>query len=79
MKSFTCLNRSFACTNNYYEQGDCETDEYVKKIGQRPITVDVLGMLHFGDFAVYCKYSPMSVLKKDRGVDFKSLAVGIYF
>lgn len=74
------LNWNFyACTNNYYEQGDRETDEYVKKIGQRPITVDVLGMLHFGDFAVYCKYSPMSVLKKDRGVDFKSLAVGIYF
>ena len=48
-------------------------------IGERPITIDVLGMLHFGDFAVYCKYSPMSVLKKDKGPDFKSLAVGFYF
>ena len=65
--------------HNYVEQGDHETDDYTKKIGQRPFTVDVLGMVHFGDFAVYCKYSPMSVLKKDRGVDFKSLAVGIYF
>lgn len=74
------LNWNFyARIHNYYEQGDYETDEYTKKIGERPFTVDVLGMLHFGDFAVYCKYSPMSVLKKDRGVDFKSLAVGFYF
>jgi hypothetical protein len=65
--------------HNYVEQGDHETDDYTKKIGQRPITVDVLGMVHFGDFAIYCKYSPMSVLKKDRGVEFKSLAVGFYF
>ena len=74
------LNWNFyARIHNYMEEGDHETDDYTKKIGQRPFTVDVLGMLHFGDFAVYCKYSPMSVLKKDRGVDFKSLAVGIYF
>ena len=65
--------------NNYYEEGDHEIDDQTKKIGERPITVDVLGMLHFGDFAVYCKYSPMSVLKKDKGPDFKSLAVGFYF
>ena len=65
--------------NNYYEEGDDEVDVQTKKIGERPITIDVLGMLHFGDFAVYCKYSPMSVLKKDKGPDFKSLAVGFYF
>ena len=65
--------------NNYYEEGDNEIDVQTKKIGERPITVDVLDMLHFGDFAVYCKYSPMSVLKKDKGPDFKSLAVGFYF
>ena len=65
--------------NNYYEEGDHEIDDQTKKIGERPITIDVLGMLHFADFAVYCKYSPMSVLKKDKGPDFKSLAVGIYF
>ena len=74
------LNWNFySRVNNYYEENDNEIDIQTKKIGERPITIDVLGMLHFGDFAVYCKYSPMSVLKKDRGVDFKSLAVGIYF
>lgn len=65
--------------HNYFENGDVEYDEYTKKIGQRPITVDVLGILHFGKLGVYCKYSPMSVLKKDRGVEFKSFAAGIYF
>lgn len=65
--------------HNFCEQGDNEIDTYTKKIGQRPITVDVLGILHFGKLGVYCKYSPMSVLKKDRGVEFKSFAAGIYF
>ena len=65
--------------HNYYELGDDDVDIYTKKIGQRPITVDVLGILHFGKVGVYCKYSPMSVLKKDRGVEFKSFAAGIYF
>ncbi len=74
------LNWNFyGLIHNYYETGDHEIDDYTKKIGHRPLTVDVLGMLHFGDFAVYCKYSPMSVLKKDRGEEFKSLAVGFYF
>ena len=74
------LNWNFySRVNNYYEMGDDEIDVQTKKIGERPITVDVLGMLHFGDFAVYCKYSPMSVLKKDKGPDCKSLAVGFYF
>ena len=74
------LNWNFySRVNNYYEENDNEIDIQTKKIGERPITVDVLGMLHFGDFAVYCKYSPMSVLKKDKGPDFKSLAVGFYF
>ena len=74
------LNWNFySRVNNYYEENDNEIDIQTKKIGERPITIDVLGMLHFGDFAVYCKYSPMSVLKKDKGPDFKSLAVGFCF
>ncbi len=69
----------YARIHNYMEQGNDEVDTYTKKIGQRPFTVDVLGILHFGKIGVYCKYSPMSVLKKDRGVEFESFAAGIYF
>jgi hypothetical protein len=70
---------TYARVNNNYEIGDDDFDVNTKKIGHRPLTVDVLGILHFGSVGVYCKYSPMSVLKKERGPEFKSLAVGVYF
>ncbi len=65
---------------NSYEIGDEEFDISTKNIGIRPITVDVLGIMHFpGDFGVYVKYSPMSSFKKDRGPEFKALTIGLYF
>ena len=70
----------YARLSNYYEVGDHEMDDQTKKIGERPITVDILGIVHVAKgFGVYCKYSPMSVFKKDKGPDFKSLSVGFYF
>ena len=70
----------YARLNNEYEIGDHEIEDLTKKIGQRPITVDILGIVHIAKgFGVYCKYSPMSVFKKDKGPDFKSLSVGFYF
>ena len=74
------LNWNFrAHIHNYYEEGDIEISEDTKKIGQRPFTVDVLGIVHVYKYGIYCKYSPMSVLKTDRGPEFKSLAFGLYF
>lgn len=64
---------------NDYEHGDDDVNISTKKIGERPITVDLLGIVHVWQLGIYCKYSPMSVLKKDRGPKFKSLAVGLYF
>lgn len=61
-----------------YEDGDNDIDVNTKSIGQRPFTVDVLGIIDFGKIGIYCKYSPMSVLKKTRGPEFQSLAFGIY-
>ena len=70
----------YARLSNYYEVGDHEMDDQTKKIGERPITVDILGIVHVAKgFGIYCKYSPMSVFKKDKGPDFKSLSVGFYF
>lgn len=69
----------YARVHNYYEQGDIETDQSTRKIGQRPITVDLLGIVQFKGFGIYCKYSPMDVLKKDKGPEFNSFAVGFYF
>lgn len=67
----------YARVHNYYETGDDEVDVYTKKIGQRKVTVDVLGIVSYGNMGIYCKWSPMSVLDKNEGPDFKSLAVGI--
>lgn len=70
----------YARLHNYEELNDHSLDEYTKNIGHRPFTVDVLGIVDIcKGFGIYCKYSPMSVLKKDRGPEFKSLAFGIYF
>ena len=69
----------YARANQSFEIGDYSYDIDAKKIGQRPFTVDVLGILHFAkDFGVYFRYSPMTVLKADRGPEFKSFTVGLY-
>ena len=64
---------------NHYSQGDHDVDMYTKKIGQRPFTVDVLGIFHVLGVGIYCKYSPMKVLKKDRGPEFNAVSIGVYF
>ena len=65
--------------HNFYEDGDNEVSIDTKNIGQRPFTVDILGIVHVERFGIYCKYSPMSVMKTDRGPEFKSVSFGIYF
>ena len=50
--------------NRNYEMGDTDI---------------VLGVFDFSGIGVFCKYSPMSVLKKDHGPEFQSVTVGLYF
>lgn len=70
----------YARVNNQYDVGDNEMDINTKDIGHRPITVDILGIIHISKgFGFYCKYSPMSVLKENRGPEFRSISAGIYF
>lgn len=61
-----------------YTLGDTHVESSTKKIGQRPVTVDVLGVFDIYGVGAFCKYSPMSVFKKDRGPEFKSLTFGLY-
>lgn len=68
-----------AWVNNYWEVGDMEYDISTRKIGQQPVTVDVMGVFDISGFGIFCKYSPMSVFKKDRGPKFNSVTVGLYF
>lgn len=64
--------------NNRFEQGDNDFDVNTKSIGHRPITFDIMGAFQYDGIGVYCKYSPLSVLKKDRGPQFHSLTLGVF-
>ena len=64
--------------NNSWEVGDIEHKSSAKKIGLRPVTVDIMGVFDISGLGIFCKYSPMSVFKKDRGPEFRSITVGLY-
>ena len=70
---------------------DSNNTEYTTStwyIGQRPVTVDIFAMLQCGGIGLYCRYSPMSVLKTKsvtapdgtvtENPQFKSITFGIY-
>lgn len=69
----------YGALNNRFEQGDDDYDITTHDIDYRPVTVDILGVIDYDGFGVYCKYAPMTVFKKDRGPEFKSLTFGLYF
>lgn len=74
--------------NNEWTDGDIEHETSTKNIGHRPVTLDFFGMLQYGQVGIYCKYSPMSVLKSKsvttpggiitENPKFHSLTLGIY-
>ena len=64
--------------NTRYEIDDYDCDVTTKKIGHRPVTVDFMGIFRAYGFGFYVKYSPMSVLKTNRGPEFRALSFGLY-
>ena len=69
--------------NNEWSFEDTDFETSTRKIGQRPVTIDIYAMLQCSGVGIYCKYSPMSVLKSKsaNGVEnpqFKSISFGIY-
>lgn len=65
--------------NNEYDLGDDEFEISTKGIEYRTLTVDFMGVVSYSGISVYCKYSPMSVLKTDKGPQFHSLTLGVFF
>ena len=70
--------------NNEWTDDDVEWESSTKEIGQRPVTVDFMGILKGDGIGLYCKYSPMSVLKSKsaNGMEnpqFHSLSLGFFF
>lgn len=64
--------------NTEYTLGDYDYDITTKGIEYRPVTVDFMGFVTYKELSIYCKYSPMSVLKTDMGPQFHSLTFGIF-
>gem|GEM_PF-1045868 len=65
--------------NNDYDIGDDEFEISTKGIEYRTLTVDLMGFISYSNVSIYCKYSPMSVLKTDKGPQFHSLTLGVFF
>lgn len=60
-----------------YHHGDTRHHITTVHIGQRPVTVDLMGVVRYSPFALYVRYSPMKVLKKSAALDFGSFSTGI--
>lgn len=70
--------------NNEWTVDDVDYESSTRGIGQRPFTVEFFGALQYKDCGIYCKYSPMSVLKSKsaNGMEnpqFHSLSLGFFF
>lgn len=63
--------------NSEYDMGDAEQQMSIKDIGYRPVTIDLMAMFNYKTLGIYCKFSPMTVFKKDKGPQFKSLTFGL--
>ena len=72
--NFNC----YGTLRNSYTMGDYDYEETLHKIDYRPFTVDLMGIIRYKWLGFYVKYSPMSVFKKGRGPEFRSLSFGLY-
>ncbi len=60
-----------------YHDGNEEYSIKTRKIGQRPVTVDLYGVVRFKSVGWYVRYSPMNVLSDKTGLEFNSVSTGL--
>lgn len=60
-----------------WREGDREYSVKTRHIGQRPVTVDVMGAVNYGCLGVYARYAPMNMLKDSAGMKFGCFSTGI--
>lgn len=67
-----------ASANSCYDYDGIEVKESYKRLQQRKVTVDFMAAAGLiGSFAVYVKYSPVSVMKSGCGPEIKSFSFGV--
>lgn len=70
------FNTGGSIKTQYHEGGE-EYSIKTGKIGQRPVTVDLYGVVRYKSVGWYVRYSPMKKLKASTGLDFNLLSTGI--
>ena len=69
-----------AHTAQYYEVGNQDYEINTNKIGQRPVTIDLMLQLGIPSFPdLYVKYSPTTFFKDGRGPKMHQMSFGFYF
>lgn len=67
----------FSSIYNEITTGDTKYTERIRKCYQTPVTVDLRCQVGYKDLGLFFKYSPMNVIKKDKGPEFQSFGIGI--
>ncbi len=67
---------TYSSIKTKYKEDGKKVSVIDKKVGHRPVTVDLLGMFDINGLNIYVKYSPNDVLK-DNGIKFKALSFGV--
>lgn len=62
-----------------YTIGHRDYSVYTRNIHQRPVTMDVMGILNYRFIGVYARYMPMNILKHKTGLEFKNISFGLIF
>ena len=73
------FNTYSSLKTSYNNDKGNKTTEFVKNIGQRPVTFDLFGSATWGGFGLYLKYSPLKELRSRSNINFNPLTVGIIF
>lgn len=60
-----------------YKVGSRDYKVVTHHIRQRPVTVDVMGIVRYKMIGVYVRYAPMNVFRDSCGLEFGSLSTGL--
>lgn len=71
-----CFNNSGSIKTQYKLDGR-EYTVTTRKIGQRPVTVDLVANFRYRLIGVYVRYSPMKKLRDRTGMDFNTISTGL--
>lgn len=73
------FNTYSSLKTNYLNGEGNRTTEYVSKLGQRPVSVDIFAAASWRCAGLYLKYAPLKAMRDFSEINFNPLTVGIIF